>query len=92
MPISARTGAGIDDLVTGLQSLITAAHTQLHEGFLIEPDDVYDDFTHEEHHKIGAIIEPYAKAAKLPLHWAEIKLLEGDERVRESLKLNDMDA
>ena len=92
VPISARTGAGIDDLVTGLQSLITAAHTQLHEGFLIEPDDVYDDFTHEEHHKIGAIIEPYAKAAKLPLHWAEIKLLEGDERVRESLKLNDMDA
>ena len=92
VPISARTGAGIDDLVTGLQSLITAAHTQLHEGFLIEPDDVYDDFTHEEHHKIGAIIEPYAKAARLPLHWTEIKLLEGDERVRESLKLNDMDA
>lgn len=92
VPISARTGAGIDELVTGLQSLITAAHTQLHEGFLIEPDDVYDDFTHEQHHKIGEIIEPYAKAAALPLHWVEIKLLEGDERVRDRLALNDMDA
>lgn len=91
VPISARTGEGIDELVTGLQSLITAAHTQLHEGFMIEPDDVYDDFTHEQHHKIGEIIAPYAREARLPLHWAEIKLLEGDERVRSSLKLSDED-
>lgn len=92
VPISARTGEGIDELVTGLQNLIAAAHTQLHEGFLIEPDDVYDDFTHEEHHKIGAIIAGYAEKAKLPLHWSEIKLLEADERVKESLKLSEEDA
>ena len=87
VPISARTGEGVDDLVSGLQNLIEAAHTQLHEGFLVEPDDVYDDFTHVQHHRIGVLIERYAKTAGLPLHWAEIKLLEGDERVRQALAL-----
>ncbi len=87
VPISARTGQGVNELVSGLQSLIEAAHTQLHEGFLIEPDDVYDDYTHVQHHRIGKLIEPYIKDAGLPLHWAEIKLLEGDDRVKQALHL-----
>jgi len=62
-------------------------HTQFHEGFDIEPDDVYDDFTHIQHHRIGELVEDYAKKAKLPLHWTEIKLLEGDARVCEALGL-----
>lgn len=87
IPISARTGEGIDQLVDGLQKLIEAAHAQFHEGFNIEPDDVYDDFTHMQHHLIGRIVDPYAEKAGLPKHWTQIKLLEGDERVRASLKL-----
>ncbi len=92
VPISARTGMGVDDLVSNAGKLIYAAHAQLHEGFNIEPDDVYDDYTHLEHHRIGSIIEPYAKAAGLPPHWAEIKLLENDALVLDALKLEEPDA
>ena len=87
IPISARTGEGISDLVDGLQRLIQAAHVQFHEGFNIEPDDVYDDFTHMQHHLIGQLVDAYADEAGLPKHWAQIKLLEGDERVYQALKL-----
>lgn len=87
VPISARTGQGIDTLIESAQKLIYAAHTQLHEGFQIEPDDVYDDYTHMQHHRIGMLVEKYASAANLPLHWTEIKLLERDDRVRDALNL-----
>ncbi|MEN6472045.1 MAG: ferrous iron transport protein B [Clostridiaceae bacterium] len=89
VPISARTGEGVNELVEGAQKLLLAVHTQLHEGFKIEPDDVYDDLTHIEHHRIGALVETYAKKADIPLHWAEIKLLEGDEIVKKALALPD---
>ncbi|HWR19634.1 MAG TPA: ferrous iron transport protein B [Clostridia bacterium] len=87
VPISARTGEGVGELVKNAQKLLSAVHTQMHEGFLIEPDDVYDDMTHIEHHRIGAIVEQYAERAGLPLHWTQIKLLEGDEIVYKSLDL-----
>ena len=87
VPISARTGAGLPELVDGLQKLLHAAHTQFHEGFQIEPDDVYDDFTHMQHHLIGGLVDEYADRAGLPRHWTQIKLLEGDERVLEALAL-----
>ncbi|HWQ59084.1 MAG TPA: ferrous iron transport protein B [Clostridia bacterium] len=89
VPISARTGEGIEELVDGLQRLIHAAHAQFHEGFHIEPDDVYDDFTHMQHHLIGQLVDEYADRAGLPRHWTQIKLLEGDERVRAALGLPD---
>lgn len=89
VPISARTGEGVGALVENLQKLLSAVHAQFHEGFLIEPDDVYDDLTHVEHHRIGALVEPYAKKAGFPLHWTEIKLLEGDEIVKKALALPD---
>ena len=87
IPISARTGLGIDQLLAQAQRLIHAIHTQLHEGFNIEPDDLYDDLTHMAHHRIGQLVEPYVKKAGLPLHWAQIKILEGDGLLRESLHL-----
>ncbi len=87
IPISARTGMGVDQLVSQAQRLIHAIHTQYHEGFNIEPDDLYDDFTHMAHHRIGTLVEPYVKKKGLPLHWAEIKILEGDSLLRDSLEL-----
>jgi len=87
VPISARTGEGVGELVENAQKLLSAVHTQLHEGFRIEPDDVYDDMTHIEHHRIGVLVEQYAERAGLPLHWTQIKLLEGDEIVNKSLDL-----
>ena len=87
IPISARTGLGIEALLAQAQQLIHAIHTQLHEGFNIEPDDLYDDLTHMAHHRIGRLVEPYVQKAGLPLHWAQIKILEGDSLLRESLHL-----
>ena len=87
VPISARTGMGVNELMAQAQKLIQAIHAQFHEGFNIEPDDLYDDFTHMAHHRIGILVESYAKSAGLPLHWTEIKLLEGDALMQESLNL-----
>ena len=59
----------------------------MHIGFNLEPDDLYDDYTHHIHHCIGELLHDYAYAAGLPAHWASIKLLEGDELVEKALKL-----
>ena len=43
VPITAKTGENLEEL-------LHIAHRQMHIGFTIEPDDLYDDFTHEIHH------------------------------------------
>ena len=80
VPITARTGEGLEEL-------LHTAHRQMHLGCTIEPDDLYDDFTHDIHHRMGELIHDYAYAAHLPAHWASIKLLEGDEIVAKALNL-----
>ena len=92
VPISARTGKGLGDLVSetrnvSAQILLHTAHAELHEGFHLEPDHLYDDYTHGMHHRIGELVEEYAHAAALPVHWVSIKLLEGDKPVLDALKL-----
>ena len=80
IPITARTGEG-------LELLLHVAHRQMHLGFTIEPDDLYDDYTHDVHHRMGELLHDYAYAAHLPAHWASIKLLEGDAIVEKALNL-----
>lgn len=80
VPIIARTGQGLDEL-------LQVAHRQMHLGYTFEPDDLYDDFTHDIHHRTGELIHDAAYAAGLPAHWASIKLLEGDEIVAKALNL-----
>ena len=87
VPISARTGIGIEELINNLQRLIHAAHAQYHEGFNIEPDDIYNGYTHAIHHRIGDLVDDYAEKAGLPIHWAEMKLMEGDVETRRELAL-----
>ena len=41
IPISARDG-------TNIAELVQEAHRQMHTGLTVEPDDLYDDFTHAE--------------------------------------------
>ena len=59
----------------------------MHLGFTAEPDDLYDDYTHDVHHRMGELLHDYAYAAHLPAHWASIKLLEGDEIVAKALNV-----
>lgn len=88
VPISARTGQGVTELIVQAQRLITAVHSQFHEGFRLEPDHLYDDFTHSIHHKLDSLIEDHAVKADIPTHWAAMKLLEGDAPVEERLALD----
>lgn len=80
VPITAKTGEGLEEL-------LHVAHRQMHLGCTVEPDDLYDVFTHNIHHKMGELLHDYAYAAHLPAHWAAIKLLEGDALVTEALNL-----
>jgi ferrous iron transport protein B len=59
----------------------------MHIGYTIEPDDLYDDYTHEIHHRIDLLIHDAAHASVLPAHWAGVKLLEGDTLVEKLLNL-----
>jgi len=80
IPISARKDMGTDVLAT-------QAVLQANRGYVNEPDDVYDDFTHQIHHKIDDLIADFAKNADIPVHWASIKMLEGDEILQKALNL-----
>ncbi len=82
IPITAKTGENLDEL-------LHITHRQMHMGYTIEPDDLYDDYTHEIHHLIGEIIHDKAYAAKIPAHWASIKLIEGDSIVEKALQLSE---
>ena len=84
IPITARTGKNV-------QKLLEEAHHQMHTGFTVEPDDLYDEYTHQIHHEVDALIHDKAYAAGIPAHWASIKLIEGDPLVEESLKLDETD-
>ena len=81
IPITARTGKNV-------KQLLEAAHRQMHVGVTVEPDDLYDDFTHQIHHKVGELIHDKAYAAGIPAHWASIKLIEGDSLVKKALGLS----
>jgi len=80
IPITARSGNNVKEL-------LRVAHRQMQIGITIEPDDLYDDYTHEMHHKVSALIDDKAYAAAFPAHWASIKLLEGDKLVEKALGL-----
>ncbi len=80
IPITARTGKNI-------QTLLEVAHNQMHVGVTVEPDDLYDDYTHAIHHRVGELVHDRAYAAGLPAHWTAVKLLEGDALVEKALDL-----
>ncbi len=80
IPIVARTGEN-------LEKLLRAAHRTIHTGTTLEPDDLYDDFTHEIHHEVSALIHDKAYSVGLPAHWAAVKLIEGDSLVEKVLDL-----
>ncbi len=80
VPITARTGENIIEL-------LQIAHQQMHVGVTMEPDDLYDAYTHRIHHKVGELVHDRAYAARLPAHWTAVKLLEGDALVEKALDL-----
>ncbi len=82
IPITARSGKNVDEL-------LRVAHRQMHVGVTLEPDDLYDDYTHEIHHRVGELIHDRAYGANIPAHWAAVKLIEGDPLVSKALGLDE---
>lgn len=82
IPVTAR-------LKKNVFELLDAAIIQAQKGFVIEPDDLYDEFTHSIHHKIDVLIFENAKSKGLPIHWVSIKMLEGDLLLNKSLNVSD---
>lgn len=80
IPITAKTGEGTE-------ALVEAAIRQVEAGFVLEPDDLYDAYTHEIHHRIDTLVWEFARREDLPVHWTSIKMLEGDSKLAETLKL-----
>ena len=78
VPITARSGQN-------LEQLMKVAYEQIHKGFTVEPDELYDEYTQGIHHRIDRLIHDRANDLGLPSHWASIKLLEGDKIVEKSL-------
>ncbi|SHH72329.1 ferrous iron transport protein B [Sporobacter termitidis DSM 10068] len=78
VPISAKTGENID-------ALLRAADRQTRRGYTLEPDGLYDGMTRDILGRIGRLVRQPAEAAGIPVHWAAVKLLEGDNVVLETL-------
>lgn len=81
IPITARSGENVE-------ALLRTAHRQIHTGFTVEPDSLYDSYTRQIQHKVEALIRDSAYALGIPAHWASIKLMEGDPLVEKSLGLD----
>lgn len=81
VPITARSGENVEEL-------LRVAHKQMHVGVTMEPDDLYDSYTHRIHHQVGELIHDRAYSARIPAHWASVKLIEGDSLVEKSLGLD----
>ena len=82
IPITARSGENVE-------KMLRVAHRQMHIGVTVEPDDLYDDYTHRIHHQVGELIHDRAYEVGLPAHWASIKLIEGDSLVEQALGLDE---
>ncbi len=87
VPICARTGEGVDELLRQCTLLLGAAHLEAHAGFALEPDHIYDAATLAVHHKLDALLGDAPERAGLPRHWATVKLMENDALVLEKLRL-----
>ena len=81
IPITARSGKNVEEM-------LRVAHRQMHIGVTVEPDTLYDDYTHRIHHQVGELIHDKAYEVGLPAHWASIKLIEGDALVEKALGLD----
>lgn len=81
IPITARSGKNVEEM-------LRVAHMQMHVGVTIEPDDLYDDYTHRIHHEVGGLIHDRAYEVGLPAHWSSVKLIEGDALVEQALDLD----
>lgn len=84
VPISAAKNEGVDELVSHALHIAKYQEKPARTDFCDDGGAV-----HRCLHGIMHLIEDHAKAAEIPVRFAATKLIEGDPRVMEALKLDD---
>ena len=86
VPISAAKNEGVDELIDHALHVAKYQENPGRKDFCDEND--HKGAVHRCLHGIMHLIEDHAKAAGIPVRFAATKLVEGDERVKEALKLS----
>ena len=87
IPISAAKNEGIDELVE--HALHVARHRETPGRIdFCDPGDGAGGAVHRCVHAVSHLIEDHARAAGIPVRFAATKLVEGDRRIEEALKLD----
>jgi len=86
VPISAVKNQGIDELIRHAVHVAYYQERPLRQDFCDEKD--HSGAVHRCIHAIKHLIEDHAAAAGIPVQFASGKLVEGDELVRQALKLD----
>lgn len=84
VPISAARGEGIDELIRHAIHVAKYQEQPLENDFCKREEGI-----HRGIHAVMHLIEDHAQAAQIPVRFAASKVLEGDEKILEQLKLTD---
>ena len=87
VPISAVKNEGVDELVKHAVHIAKYQEKPRRNDFCDE--NAYGGAVHRCLHGIMHLIEDHARAAEIPVRFAATKLVEGDERIKEALKLDE---
>ena len=87
VPISAAKNEGIDELVSHAIHVAKYQETPLRQDFC-DPEERHGA-VHRSIHAVMHLIEDHAKAADIPVRFAANKVIEGDNRVIDALKLSE---
>ncbi len=87
VPISAANNEGVDELVSHALHVAHFRERPLRQDFCDEKD--HGGAVHRCLHAVSILIEDHAARAGLPLRFAASKVVEGDERILESLALDE---
>ena len=90
VPISASKNEGVDELIRHAVHVAEYAEKPHRTDFC--KDDGRTGAVHRAIHSIMHLIEDHARRAEIPLRFAAGKLIEGDKRIEEKLKLDGNEA
>ena len=90
VPISASKNEGVDELVRHAVHIAKFQEKPRRNDFCDE--EAFGGAVHRCLHGIMHLIEDHARAAQIPVRFAATKLVEGDERIMEALKLDKNEA
>ncbi|MBQ7740213.1 MAG: ferrous iron transport protein B [Eubacterium sp.] len=90
VPISASKNEGVDELVSHAVHIAKYQEKPRRNDFCDE--EAYGGAVHRCLHGIMHLIEDHARAAEIPVRFAATKLVEGDERIKQALRLDENEA